>query len=577
MGGEPKNNMSKKTIVSKKQTTKVDDIEIENVAISDENLEQDDKKIEHAKKSAKKQAKLLRTPEEKKKIRRKKMAALGVFLIIVLGILLAIPTTRWPILNAVGFRSTLNVQVVDESSGKPISRAMVRVEDSEFIGSDKNGQVSFTGVRLGTQKLRVQKIGYGEKSLKVTNGIRTTNTKLLMTVIGIQLDVDIKDWLSGKAIEGAEVTYKEASAVSDKTGRATLVVPPQDKQTIKLEITAPGYLNKAVMTDVSVESRELSLVSAQKNYFMSKRDGTFDIFSSNLDGSNQQKIIQATGKEDERFLKFEIDRTNSFGLLVATREGKVINDRVVAGVYSVDLKKSTLKMIDEGTDIQLLGWGDNSVSYQISSANLGYDDPGLTKIINYTPTSDRKKDIAQTNFFALSIAAQNKVFYAKNDPYRDGIDPTLTSVDVSSGQSRTYLEGQQMRYASRPSYEAIKAVDLNGASYEIQIGNGRVKQTDRALNSIEYARSPNAQSIIWTDNRDGQGALLQKNLQSNEQKVVLKIGGLTNPVRYVSDDLVVARVITSQETADYVISLATGRSSKIVDVSHIRPAAADSL
>lgn len=578
MGGAPNKDTSKKPIAFKKQTTQVDDIEIEEVAIADENLEQDDKKLEKAKKQAKKQAKLLRTADEKKKIRRKKMLIFGTVLTLIIAVLLAIPTTRWPILNAVGFRSTLNIQVVDESSGRPVSRASVRVGDREFSAADKQGSISFSGVELGKQRIEVRKIGYGKKSLKVTNGIRSTNAKLLMTVIGIKLDVDVKDWLSGKAIQGAEVQYKEASAVSDKTGRASIVIPPQNEQTVRLDIQAEGYLNKAVKTDVTVESRELSMVSAHKNYFMSKRDGTFDIFSSNLDGTNQQKIIQATGKEDERFLQFSIDRTNSWGLLVATREGKVVNDRVVAGVYAVDLKNASLKKLDEGTDLQLLDWGDDSVSYQISASNLGYDDPGLTKIINYNPRTQKKKDVAQTNFFAISLIAHNKAFYVKADPYREIEDSSLTSVDLASGRSKTYLDGSQIRYASRPSYEALKVVDINGKSYEVQVESGRVAPADRtALNSTAFARSPNSQFIAWTDSRDGQGALLRKNLQSNEQSVLLKIGGLTNPVRFISDDLIVARVITSQETADYVISLSTGKFEKINDATQIKQPSSDSL
>ena len=250
MGGTSNKNASKKITISKSKTAIVDDLEVDEVAISDENLEQEDKKIEKAKKSAKKQSKLLRTPEEKKKIRRKKLAVCSALILAIIAVLLIVPATRWPILNAIGLRSSLAVQIVDESSGKPVSRAMVRVDGDDFSTSDTSGRITFANVRLGAQRVEVEKIGYGKKTLKVTNGVRTTNVKLLMTVIGIKLDVDVKDWLSGKAISGAEVSFKDANAVSDKTGRASLVVPPQEERTIRLDITAPGYLNKAVKTDV---------------------------------------------------------------------------------------------------------------------------------------------------------------------------------------------------------------------------------------------------------------------------------------------------------------------------------------
>ena len=65
--------------------------------------------------------------------------------------------------------------------------------------------------------------------------------------------------------------------------------------------------------------------------------------------------------------------------------------------------------------------------------------------------------------------------------------------------------------------------------------------------------------------------------QNIRYRIRRKISGLTNPIRFVSDDLVIARVVTSQETADYVISLSTGRSSKIVDVTNMRTGLIDSL
>ena len=150
MGGTSNKNASKKITISKSKTAIVDDLEVDEVAISDENLEQEDKKIEKAKKSAKKQSKLLRTPEEKKKIRRKKLAVCSALILAIIAVLLIVPATRWPILNAIGLRSSLAVQIVDESSGKPVSRAMVRVDGDDFSTSDTSGRITFANVRLGT-------------------------------------------------------------------------------------------------------------------------------------------------------------------------------------------------------------------------------------------------------------------------------------------------------------------------------------------------------------------------------------------------------------------------------------------
>ncbi|MFO0971098.1 MAG: hypothetical protein U0520_01970 [Candidatus Saccharimonadales bacterium] len=324
-------------------------------------------------------------------------------------------------------------------------------------------------------------------------------------------------------------------------------------------------------TDITVESREVSLVSAQKNYFLSKRDGRFDLFSSNLDGSDQRKIIEATrSKEDEGLLQFTIHRSNKQALLVATRDGKIQNGRLVAGIYLIDLEKASLKKIDEGSDIQLLDWVDSTMVYTKSDPGINYDDPAFSRLMSYNISNSRLAELAQTNYFAVAIAAQTKVFFMPSDPYRSIENAELTSIDIGTGSKRTYLSGKLINYATRPNYTALELQDNSGANFELQVGAGTTKAIDRRPgNTLRFALGPNGEQVAWADQRDGQGALLLRNLKSGEEKVMAKAGGLTVPLRFIADDLAVVRIATSQETADYVVSLASGRLSKISDVSNV--------
>lgn len=522
-----------------------DEHDLKDVEISDQTLEAEDKKSIEAKKQAKKTAKKILTPEERAARNKKRILIIAGAAIALLLVLLAVPFTRWPILNTIGFRGDAVITVEDEAK-KPVANASVRLTNGTVAASDKFGRAYLKDIPLGKQTAVIQKNGYGDKTTTFTNGFGSTQKTEQLKIIGIKLDVDIKDWLSAEAIEGAEVTFGESNALSDAAGRASLVIPPTDEKLIEIAVKRPGYLTKTIETETNVISREVVLVPAQKNYFVSKRDGKFDIFSSNLDGTDQRKIIEATGKEDESLLQLSIHRNNKQAILVSNRDGKVQNRRLVAGVYAIDLERASLSKIDEGSDIQLFGWSENSIAYSKSAPDLNYDDPSFSRIMGFNSQNNRLSQIAAANYFQSGLVAQNKVFYVPADAYRPIENGVLTSHDLGSGAKRMYLQDRQIHYIAQASYQTLELQDASGAAFELQIASGNVKAIDRRpAGSLVIALSPNGQTAAWSDRRDGQGALLARSVKEGNERVVARVGGLTHPVRFVSDNLVVARIVTS--------------------------------
>lgn len=544
--------------------------DLEVVEISDDGLAVVDETSKAARKQAKKTAKKLRSPEEIKQLKRKKiiigLCGAGAALLV----LLAVPLTRWAILNFIGLRGDLTIRVVDEKSATLLTKATIKLDDGSFGQTNAKGTLIFANTKLGKRKVSIQKSGYADVTTTLTNGIGSTKPTIKLRAIGIKLDVDVKNWLSGKVIESATVTYKSASAISDKTGRASLIIPPTDAVKVKIRVSATGFLDKETETDVDVASREVALVSAAKNYFISKRDGKFDIFSANLDGTNQQKIIEATGKEDEGLMQLSINRNNKQAILVANRDGKLTNNKVVAGVYLIDLEKSSIKKIDEGSDVQLINWSDNSMVYTKTVPDLNYDDPALSRLMNLNISNNKLTELAQTNYFQIAVMAQNKIYYLPADAYRTLENNALSSLDVISNAKKTYFADKTLRYAVRASFGTLELQDTAGTNYELQIANGATKAIDhRPSSALLFSSSPDGQAWAWNDRRDGQGALLGYSIKDSAEKTIAKAGGLTSPVRFINDDLVIVRVVTSQETADYVVSLMSGKMSKVVDVSNI--------
>lgn len=561
---------SRKEKISSEQAAENKADNLVDVDISDATMEAEDKKSVLAKKRARKEAKKHRTPEEKKRIARKKVLIAGALFAAIVAALLVVPYTRWPVLNTIGFRGDLTVVAMDQNGEKPVGGASVSLENGQTATADAFGKALLRQARLGNQKVVIQKSGYGTIQQTVTNKVGSTQHTVKMKVIGIKLDFDVRHWLTHQKIAGAKVSYKDSTATADDSGVASLIVPPTDNLTIEATVEAQGYLTKKVKTELAIESREVSLVAAPKNYFISKRDGKFDIFSSNLDGSGQKKIIDATGNEEIDLLQFTIHKGNAQAILVANRDGRVENGRIIAGVYIIDLEKATLQKIDEGSEVQLLDWSGDRIVYTKSQANLNYDDPNLSKLMTYHIGTRRLTEITQTNYFSIAVVASEKVFFMPSDPYRPIDNASLTSYNLQTSARSTHLAGKLIHYGARSSYTTLDLQDSLGVNFQINTVNGAVRQIDnRPGASLQFALNHSGSQVAWTDKRDGKGALLLQPSAGGEQKIVTTSPGLTTPLRFIGDDLIVIRSATSEETADYVVSISTGKIAKVVDVSHV--------
>lgn len=537
--------------------------DLKDVKISDEDLENADQNKKVDSKEAKKRSKLLRTPEEKKRLKRRNTLIGAILVAVLVAGLLVLPMTRWAILNALGFRGELSILVQDVKTNETISQVNVVVDGAVVGSTDSSGQLSVSNVRLGARDIGLEKSGYSRSQQSVNVGTGITKYNATIEAIGLKVNISVKDWLSQKPIAKAALVAGDSKAITDSKGQAALIVSPGEEKVV-LKVRADGYLSREVELDSNVASREVTLTSSAKNYFISKRDGKFDIFSSNIDGTNQKKIVEATGKENQNFLQFTINRSNKKAILVATREGRRLNNRIIAGVYKVDLEKASIEKIDEGSDVQILDWAGDSLVYTKTMPELKYDDKRFTRIVSYNVNSGNLNTRAEANYFQLASVVGEKLFYKPSE----GSD--LTSLDLGSGVKSTYLKDQPISYGVQTSYGVLQLETLDSQFYEINSVSGSTNKIDRQPgNSEKFALSQDGKRILFVDQRDGKGALVVQKTSSKDDSVVAKIGGLVEPVRWVNSSLAVARIATNQETADYVIDVSSGKFAKIVDVSNV--------
>lgn len=548
-----------------------EDDNLTDIHISDEDLELEDRSSKLAKKKARKLAKAAMSPDERRAHQKKKVLAITGAIILVILIVLAIPYSRWFTLNLFGFRSTMQFKVLETQEKSPISNVSILLDGEYFTTTDTEGHAQFENVKLGKHSVTVQKNGYSKEQIVIKNDIDGSETDLAIKSVGIKVNLDVRNWLTNEPVGGATVSLGKDTVSSDKNGRASIIVPPESSAKTVLQIAAPGHRTQSVPVTLSVESKEVALVSDVKNFFISRREGKYDIYSSYVDGSSQQRLIEATGKEDLDLMQLTLHRGNRFGILVANREGKIVNGRVVAGIYVIDTTTASIRKIDEGSDVRLLEWGDDVLVYQKTSTTLNYDDPAFTQLYSFNPLNNKQRQIAQANYFSVSLVAQNKLFYAAADGYREEANSALTSIDLSNNAQKTYLEGKLPTSLSRSNFDTLTMQANDNNYYSIQVKAGSTRQIDRRVDvPLRYALSPSGQQTVWIEKRDGQGTVLTRSVSRDDTRVVAKLSGLINPSRFITDRYIVARVVTTTETADYLIDLPTGKTAKIADVTDVQ-------
>jgi len=562
------------TNLDKGGASKIDEFDentLADVTISDEDLEVDDSHGKTAKKKAKKRSKSQLSEDEVKRIKRKRFIISGVVFFVVVIAILLVPYSRWAILNALGVRSTVEFSVVEHTDKIPLSNVAVWLDDTYFTSTSETGVARFENTTFGKHDVRVQKNGYSREDFEITNSVLSQSHKVEVKTIGIKVNFNVRNWLTGDPVGDAAAAFADDVAASDKTGRVGIVIPPDTDDTSQIKISAPGYITQSLVPPVNVDSKDVLLVSASKDYFISKRDGKFDIFSSNVDGTQQKKVIEASGKEDPDLLQFSMHRGNRFGVMVANREGRVANNRVVAGVYVIDFSNNSLRKIDEGSDVQLLEWGGDNIVWQMTDTTLGYNDPSFTTLTTFNPLNSKQRVVAKSNYFSVALVAQDKLFYAGADGYREDVNTPLTSNELVRDRTKTYLEGNIPADISRSDYDTLTLRDYNGNYFSLAISSGSVRNIDRRVDApMLFSLHPGGNQVMWAEQRDGQGALLVRSTDKSDARSVVTLSGLTSSLRWVSDRLAVVRVVTTTETADYIVDVPTGKTAKIVDVSNIK-------
>jgi hypothetical protein len=511
-------------------------------------------------------------PRPKKKSHKKaifKFLRRLSLIVLIVGIVgaMIVPDTRYVALNKAGVRSSSSLTVIDTTSQLPLKGAKVTLGGIEAETSEE-GVVNFESLPLGETTLKIERLAFSavEETLTIGWGSNPLGTKYL-DPSGAQYVLQLVDFLSDKPVKGAIVDSDYAGSPSDKDGKAVLTLPPLEKDTIEVEISADGYRAEKVV--VKLDSKEVisvNLVPSKKHAFVSKRGGNYDLYSVYADGKKEELILKASGNESD-LIGIASHPTKNIVAFAATRSGnRSVNSVLLSDLMIVDLDSGDRTPVASSEKVQLLGWSGDNLVYFTDDRAAQKDNQEQAKLFSYDQSTEKSEQIASTSYFNDAMLVADKVYFAPA-PNTDG-DANLFVAD-SNGSNKTSLFNGEVWNIIRSSTTELSLYTNGGDWYSYKVGAGSVvelegKPADQTGHT--YLDSPDTKNSAWVDQRDGKGVLISQS--GSYEEVITTATGITRPLAWLNSRTLVYRVDSTDETADYVVNLDGGVPLKINDVTN---------
>jgi hypothetical protein len=462
-----------------------------------------------------------------------KITAIILGCVVVLGILFAVPFTRYEILGAF-IKKDVKIIVVDNTTKKPVTEATIAI--GGFTAKTAiNGKVDIKDVPVGDYTAKVTKKHYKDDELPYSVPIFTMPEEkaVQLTATGRQVMVMVTNLITKQPLDKATLTVDGTAATTDGKGEATIVLPA-DKATLKGVLKRDGYNQADVEIKVTdqTDANKLTLTPGGKVYYLSKETGKINVMKANLDGTAAAVVVEATGNESDSETALLAARDWRYMVLSAKRKSDVKNQ-----LYLIDSKSDSLKAVDEGNvSFQLIGWSDHKFFYIVTrddkqawedkhQALKSYDaDTGKLSVIDEAFGTGTSYETAEYETFSAPYIIEGKVLYAKgvNHGALAGAlshKAAIFAVNVQSEQVQRIKEFNLVSYASvdarlyepQEVYYRVVADDTLAQYFEYEGGN--IKSTsnddDKFYNTTypTFLISPSGQKTLWHESRNGKNAI----------------------------------------------------------------------
>jgi hypothetical protein len=493
----------------------------------------------------------------------------GIFILFTAIILM--PTSRYAVLNLAGVRVKSSMTVVDSETKLPLKNIHVQIQD-KYADTDEDGNVSFDDLKLGNSQLLITKAGYADTNKQVVLGWGSNPIgEQDIVATGEQFTFVLSDWKSDQKIVEAEAISGESSAKADENGKIILTIGLEDIDNIEVTIKAENYREEILSGDELLgEIINLKMVPGKTHAFVSNRDNQYDLYKIDVDGQNEKSILKATGKEREVPM-VTIHPSRNITAFVSSRDGDENSDKfILDGLFIVDLSTDNVEKIGRSEQIQVIGWHNDKLVYLQIVEGTSAGSSQRSKIISYDINSGEKTDLATANYFNDVELVGDTLYYAVSSYAVPESQAKLFTVKVDGKDTKKLIDFQVWNIF-RTEYSKLLFSAENQKWYSVEKGSEAVETPQVSSPTMRnFVDSPNGELTAWVDIRDGKGVLLKSNTKEFSEEQVVSLPGLSNVQYWLNDTTLVFRVISNDETADYVINLEQGEPQKITDITASR-------
>lgn len=479
-----------------------------------------------------------------------------------------VPSVRTVILDQLGVRGNILLTTTDGANNMPLERARVEL-DGKVIETDSDGKAKLTGLGLGSQTLRVSKAGFAPIEKPIEVGVRTTDLgEFVMKPVGAQLTYELTDYLSGKPIKGAVVSAGSSIARSNAAGAAVLTVPTDISSDAQIRVEGDGYRPETTPFSQSKRLNNQRLVSAQKHIYIAKNNGRFVVYKIDVDGANKEVLVDATGDETaDSSLMF--DPAGKKVAYVSTREGQRNNaGKALQTLVLVDTASGGLETIDKAQQITPIGWKDSTVVYLLRDDTVAASDSkDMQRLQAYDYGANKRLQLGGAGSIGTAILYGNMAYYLQADSNTTS-KKTLQQVNINGGDKRVISE-QEVAATARNDYKSFimktpdRWIGYTFGDTDIHEFTGSPQAT-----CGQYLPSPDGRQTAWVNLRAGDvDALMVRETAGNGEKNLIAQKNIQAVTRWLTNRVLMYRVDSDEETADYALSLDGGKPVKVADVA----------
>ncbi len=498
----------------------------------------------------------------------RKLTIIGACALLI-GLVL-LPNSRYFMLNSVGVRSSASLTVIDNSTQLPLKNVEVSL-GGQASKTDENGYAKIEHVKLGNNLLQVQKRAFATISQKVVIGWGSNPLgKFQVQPTGSQYTFLLTDWLTGKTVTDASASGGGADAQADDKGKIVLTVDTSTAQLDSLDVTfiADNYRDEVVKLDLgSKDDHAVKMVSNRKDVFISNRSGKYDVYSTYIDGKADKLVLAASGLERDDIIVVQ-HPTDNVAALTSSRVNARNNDGYLLNTLTlINLDDNSTRAIAQSEQIKIIGWIGRRLIYMQIQAGASASDPKRFQLISYDYKSSDKKVLASANDFNDVLLDGDQIYYAPANLGKKTSNGLIQS-NADGSTTKTILSVPVWNIF-RVSFDSLNlATENDFYSYNLnnQSDATKLKQSPANSKNKLYINSPDNKNSLWVDQRDGKGLLINHDIEKNIDKTLVTKEGLIYPVKWLSNDIIIYRVRNQNETADYVVSLTTGKSYKVTDL-----------